>query len=65
MIAVAAVVVFQTTNIKSVISISLAQGFSIFTLATVLSVLFSIPMYVFVERPFIQWAKNKNSPPMV
>lgn len=57
-IAVAAVIVFGTTNINEVTSVSFLSGVLIFLLATVLTFLFSIPLYIYVERPFIERGKN-------
>lgn len=57
-IALAAVIVFGTTNVKEVLSVSFAQGVLIFALSLILTILFSIPLYVFIERPFIERAKK-------
>jgi peptidoglycan/LPS O-acetylase OafA/YrhL len=58
MVAVAAIAVFRTTNVKEIVSVSFAQGSSIFLLAAALSVLFSIPLYIYIERPFIERGKK-------
>ncbi len=60
-IAVAAAIVFRTLDPKTIHSVSLAQGATIFILSSALTVLFSIPCYIFVERPFIEFGKRKNS----
>ncbi len=49
MIGAAALIVYQTTNIKSIQSLSLLQGSLIFLLATALTVLISIPMSIWIE----------------
>lgn len=53
-IAIAAVAVFGTTNTKEIMQIGFGQGLLIFLLATVLTTLFSIPLYIYVERPFTE-----------
>ncbi len=57
-IAVAAVAVFGTTDVKSILSVSFPQGVAIFTLATVLTVIFSIPLYIYIERPLTERGKK-------
>ena len=57
-IAVAAVAVFGTTDVKSILSVSFPQGLAIFILATVLTVIFSIPLYIYLERPLTNRGKN-------
>ena len=57
MVAVAAIAVFGTTNVKEILSVSFLQGSAIFFLAAALSVLISIPLYIYVERPFIERGK--------
>ena len=57
-IAVAAVAVFGTTDVKSILSVSFSQGLAIFVLATVLTLLFSIPLYIYLERPLTNRGKN-------
>lgn len=57
-IAVAAVMVLGTTNIKEVSDISGAQGGAIFLLATALTILFSIPLHIYIERPFAERGKK-------
>ena len=59
-VAIAAVMVFGTTNVKEVLSVSFVQGLILFVLATLLTILFSIPMYVYVERPFIEKGRTKS-----
>lgn len=60
-IAVAAVAIFGTTNIAEVENISLAQGAGIFFLATLLTTVFSVPLYIYVERPLVEFGKNRNT----
>lgn len=57
-IAVAAVAVFGTTDVKSILSVSFPQGVAIFVLATVLTLIFSIPLYIYLERPLTNRGKN-------
>ena len=57
-IAVAAVAVFGTTDVKSILSVSFTQGLAIFALATVLTLIFSIPLYIYLERPLTNRGKN-------
>lgn len=57
-IAVAAVAVFGTTDVKSILSVSFPQGLAIFVLASVLTVIFSIPLYIYLERPLTNRGKN-------
>ncbi len=64
-IAVAAVLVFGTTNINEIISISFFQGALIFLLAFALTFLFSIPLYIYVERPFIERGRKKSAQTLV
>ncbi len=52
-IAVAAVAVFGTTNIKEITDVGLMQGLFVYVLASVLTFFFSIPLYIYVERPFV------------
>lgn len=58
LIGAAAVVVFGTTDVKQIASVSFFQGLLIFLLATALTFLFSIPFHLFVERPFIKRIKK-------
>lgn len=60
-IAVAAVAVFGTTNAKEITDVGFQQGIFIFMLASVLTFLFSIPLYIYVERPFVDRFKNTHS----
>ena len=60
-IAVAAVAVFGTTNIKEITDVAFIQGLIIFLLASVLTFVFSIPLYIYVERPFVDRVKNISS----
>ena len=60
-IAVAAAIVFRTLDPKTIASVSLLQGVGIFSLAAALTIIFSIPCYIFVERPFIERGKAKQS----
>ena len=60
-IAVAAVAVFGTTNIKEIIDVGFTQGLVIFLLASVLTFIFSIPLYIYVERPFVDRVKKTPS----
>lgn len=60
-IAVAAVAVFGTTNINEIIDVGFTQGLVIFLLASVLTFIFSIPLYIYVERPFVDRFKNTLS----
>ena len=57
-IAVSAVIVFGTTKVKEIEVVTFGQGVSIFFLATALTILFSIPLYIYVERPFIERGKK-------
>lgn len=57
-IAVAAVAVFGTTDVKSILSVSFPQGLAIFVLASVLTVIFSILLYIYLERPLTNRGKN-------
>ncbi len=60
-IAIAAVAVFGTTDMKEIIDVGFTQGLFIFLLASVLTFVFSIPLYIYVERPFIDRFKNTPS----
>lgn len=59
-IAVAAVLIFGTTNIKEIEQVTFLNGLLIFILATVLTMLFSIPLYTFIERPLIMRSKKST-----
>lgn len=59
-IAVAAVLTFGTTNVKEITEITITQGFLIFLLASALTFIFSIPLYIYVERPFVDRVKSKT-----
>lgn len=60
-IAIAAVAVFGTTNIKEITDVAFTQGLFIFVLASVLTFIFSIPLYIYVERPLMDRIKNTPS----
>lgn len=60
-IAVAAVAVFGTTDVKEITAVTFTQGAAIFLLASVLTFIFSIPLYIYVERPFVDRVKNRSS----
>lgn len=64
-IAVAAIMVFGTTNVKDIVSVSFLQGFSLFVLATLLTLLFSIPLHIYIERPLIERGRAKSFKTMV
>ena len=64
-IAIAAIVVFGTTNVKEIAGVGFGDGFLIFLLASVLTFIFSIPLYIYVERPFVDRAKNTPSQTIV
>ena len=57
-IAVAAVLVFGTTDVKMVTHVSFLQGLAVFLVAVATTIGFSIPLYVYIERPFIEKAKT-------
>mgnify|MGYP000276432631 CR=1 FL=1 len=57
-IAIAAVITFGTTNTNMIISIGIIQGMMIFLLATALTFIFSIPFYIYIERPIIERGKK-------
>ncbi|MGZ3724930.1 MAG: acyltransferase family protein [Pseudobdellovibrio sp.] len=59
-VAVAAVLVFGTVKVEEITHVSFTQGALIFVLAALFTVLFSIPLYVFIERPFIEKGKKLN-----
>lgn len=64
-IAVAAIMVFGTTNVKDIVSVGFFQGFSLFVLASVLTLLFSIPLHIYIERPLIERGRAKSFKTMV
>lgn len=57
-IAVSAVLVFRTTNIKEIVVINLAQGAAVFLLSVFLTTLFSIPLHVYIEKKLIKKFRN-------
>lgn len=57
-IAIAAAAVFGTTNIKEIAAVSFLSGSLIFCLAFALTFIFSIPLYIYIERPIIERTKN-------
>lgn len=57
-IALAAAMAFGTINPKEIISVGIAQGILIFLLATLLTFIFSIPFYIYIERPIIERGKK-------
>jgi peptidoglycan/LPS O-acetylase OafA/YrhL len=64
-IAISAVMVFGTTNVKDIVSVSFLQGFSLFVLASVLTLIFSIPLHIYIQRPLIEWGRAKSNRTMV
>lgn len=58
-IAVAAAIIFGTIDPKEIVSIGIAQGLLIFLLAIALTFIFSIPFYLYIERPLVERGKNK------
>lgn len=57
-IAVAAAIIFGTTNLSEVSVIGPGHLIAIFFLATTLSILFAIPLHLYIERPFIERGKK-------
>lgn len=57
-IAIAAIIVFGTTNIKEVAAVSFLSGSLIFFLAAALTLLFSIPLHIYIERPLAEREKK-------
>ena len=53
-IAIAAVTVFGTIDTKQITSVGAGDGVLVFLLASVLTFIFSIPLYIYVERPFTE-----------
>lgn len=64
-IAVSAVMVFGTTNVKEISTVSFLQGFSLFVLASLLTLIFSIPLHIYLERPLIERGRAKSFKTMV
>jgi peptidoglycan/LPS O-acetylase OafA/YrhL len=64
-VAIAAVIVFGTTNVKDIVTVGFFQGFSLFVLASVLTLIFSIPLHIYIERPFIERGRAKSNRTMV
>lgn len=57
-IAVSAIIVLGTTNVKEIINITGTQGGLIFLVATTLTTVFSIPIHIYIERPFAERGKK-------
>lgn len=57
-IAVAAIIVFGTTDVKTITNIGFSSGTMVFLFAFVLTLVFSIPLHIYVERPFIERSKK-------
>jgi len=64
-IAVSAIMVFGTTNVKEIGSVSFFQGLSLFVLASVLTLIFSLPLHIYLERPLIERGRAKSIKTMV
>lgn len=57
-IGLAAILVLGTTNLKLITNISFIQGMAVFILASLGTFLFSIPFYLYIERPIINRIKK-------
>lgn len=60
-IGVAAIIVFGTTNVKEIEFISFYQGAAVFFVATLLTVLFSIPLHIYIEKRWINKFKDSKT----
>lgn len=57
-IVIAALLVFRSTDLKVLQSVSLFEAFFVFLLSCILSVLVSIPLHLFIEKKFMNYKRS-------